>query len=104
MFGADVGSFRLHLAAENKAANGPSGPTPRRCAGSPPLTCSRQASKTRWEQVDTHDVQRWMVHLLGRYSDAYASSQYRALQQFFRWLAAEEELPDPMARLRVRRR
>jgi len=26
--------------------------------------------------------------------------QYRALQQFFRWLAAEDELPDPMARLR----
>ncbi len=23
----------------------------------------------------------------------------RALQQFFKWLAAEDELPDPMARL-----
>jgi site-specific recombinase XerD len=39
-----------------------------------------------------------MVWLLGLYSDAYASNQYRALQQFFKWLA-EEELPDPMARL-----
>ncbi len=27
---------------------------------------------------------------------AYASNQYRALQQFFKWLAAEDELPDPM--------
>ncbi|MGH3258347.1 MAG: hypothetical protein ACRDOU_23640 [Streptosporangiaceae bacterium] len=35
--------------------------------------------------------------LLARYSDAYASNQYRALQQFFRWLAEEEQLPDRMA-------
>jgi integrase len=26
-----------------------------------------------------------------------ASNQYRALQQFFKWLAAEEEIPDPTA-------
>jgi site-specific recombinase XerD len=48
-------------------------------------------------------VQRWLVHLLARYSDAYASNQYRALQQFFRWLAEEEQIPDPMARLRAPR-
>jgi integrase/recombinase XerD len=46
-------------------------------------------------------VQRWLVHLLTRYSDGYASNQYRALQQFFRWLAEEEQIPDPMARLRA---
>jgi integrase/recombinase XerD len=46
-------------------------------------------------------VQRWLVHLLTRYSDAYASNQFRALQQFFRWLAEEEQLPDPMTRLRA---
>jgi site-specific recombinase XerD len=40
-----------------------------------------------------------MVRLLGRYSQAYASNQYRALQQFFKWLAEEDESPDPMARL-----
>ena len=32
-------------------------------------------------------------------STAYASNQYRALQQFFKWLAAEDQLPDPMAGL-----
>ncbi len=37
-----------------------------------------------------------MTWLLDRYSDAYASNQYRALQQFFKWLAAEDQLPDPM--------
>jgi hypothetical protein len=57
--------------------------------------------RTRWEQVDGRDVQRWLVQLLGRYSDAYASNQYRALRQFFRSLAEEEQLPDPMARLRA---
>jgi hypothetical protein len=36
-----------------------------------------RTSRTRWEQVDGHDVQRWLVHLLTRYSDAYASNQYR---------------------------
>ena len=51
-----------------------------------------------WEQVSRQDVQQWMVRLLGRYTSAYASNQYRALQQFFRWLvAAEDEIPDPMA-------
>ena len=40
-----------------------------------------------------------MAWLLGRYSDAYAGNQYRALQQFFKWLPAEEDLPDPMAGL-----
>ena len=60
----------------------------------------RQASCTRWEQVGRKDVQRWIVWLLERYSSAYASNQYRALQQFFRWLAAEEELPDPMDGMR----
>ena len=40
-----------------------------------------------------------MAWLLDRYSSAYASNQYRALQQFFKWLAAEDELPDPMAGL-----
>ena len=58
-----------------------------------------QAGKTSWEQAGRRDVQEWMAWLLGKYSDAYAGNQYRALQQFFKWLAAEEDLPDPMAGL-----
>ena len=42
-----------------------------------------------------------MQLLLHRYSGAYASIQFRALRQFFEWRAAEEQLPDPMARLRA---
>ena len=60
-----------------------------------------RTSCTRWEQVSGHDVRRWLVHLLTLYSDAYARNQFRALQQFFRWLAGEEQLPDPMTRLRA---
>lgn len=58
-----------------------------------------EAGKTRWEQADRRDAQEWMAWLLGRYSGAFASNQYRALQQFFKWLSAEEGLPDPMAGL-----
>jgi site-specific recombinase XerD len=59
-----------------------------------------RTSHTRWDQVSSHDLQRWLVQLLTRYSDAYASNQFRALQQFFRWLAIEEKLPNPMTGLR----
>ena len=61
----------------------------------------RETGKTRWEQVDAQDVQRWTARLLGGYSAAYARQQYRSLRQFFLWLAAEEEIPDPMAGLRA---
>jgi site-specific recombinase XerD len=99
VFGAGVASFRLHLAAENKAERTIKTYTEAvRWFAAAHLLC--ETSKTRWEQVDAQDVRRWMVWLLGQYSDAYAYQQYRALQQFFRWLSAEEELPDPMARLR----
>ena len=97
---ADIGSFRLHLAAEGKSARtvqGYTGAVRWFAAG----YLLGQAGKTRWEQADGHDVQRWMVQLLDRYSSAYASIQFRALRQFFKWLAAEDELPDPMARLRA---
>jgi integrase/recombinase XerD len=50
--------------------------------------------------VTAQDVQRWTVRLLALYSDAYARTQFRGLQQFFRWLAAEDSIADPMTRLR----
>jgi hypothetical protein len=48
---------------------------------------------TRWNEVEGHDVRRWVVWLLGRCSDTYASNQYRALQQFFKWLAERNNSP-----------
>jgi hypothetical protein len=94
-FAPEIGSFRLHLAAEGKAPK-----TVRTYTEAVQWFAAAhlipRTSRTRWDEVDGHDVQRWLVHLLTRYSDAYASNQFRALQQFFRWLAEEEQLPDPM--------
>jgi site-specific recombinase XerD len=33
------------------------------------------------------------------YADGYVNNQYRALQQFFKWHSAEEDLPNPFAKL-----
>jgi integrase len=97
-FWPEIGSFRLHLAAEGKAAK-----TVRTYTEAVQWFAAAhlipRTACTRWDQVEGHDVQRWMVWLLGLYSDTYASNQYRALQQFFKWLAEEEQLPDPMARM-----
>ena len=91
MLQAEISSFALHLAAGNKSAK----------------TIRTYTEAVQWfaaahlpgqasrEQVDGHDIQQWMSWLLDRYSSAYASNQYRALQQFYGWLAAEDELPDP---------
>jgi site-specific recombinase XerD len=98
-FAADVASFRLHLAAENKAPG-----TVQTYAEAALWFAAghllRETDKASWHQVEAQDIQRWTVRLLSLYSDAYARNQFRALQQFFRWLAAEDGIGDPMARLR----
>jgi site-specific recombinase XerD len=94
----EIRSFRLHLAAQGKSAK-----TIRTYSEAAAWFAAahllRRARKSTWRQADRRDVQQWMAWLLGRSSDSYASNQYRALRQFFRWLAAEDELPDPMAGL-----
>jgi site-specific recombinase XerD len=98
-FQPEISSFRLHLAAEGKAAK-----TVRTYTDAVQWFAAaylrREGNRTRWEGVRKRDVQEWVAWLLGRYSAAYASNQYRSLQQFFRWLAVEEEIPDPMAGLK----
>jgi site-specific recombinase XerD len=99
MFQPEISSFRLHLAAEGKAAK-----TVRTYTEAVQWFAAaylrREGNRTGWEEVGKREVQEWVAWLLGRYSAAYASNQYRALQQFFRWLAVEEEVPDPMAGLK----
>ena len=77
VFQGEICSFRLHLAAEGKEAK-----TVRTYTDAVAWFVAAhlipRTSRTRWEQVDAHDVQRWLAHLLTRYSDAYASNQYRA--------------------------
>jgi len=80
-FQPEISSFRLALAAEAKAAK-----TVRMYTEAVQWFAAAhlipQTSRTRWEQVTGQDVQWWMVWLLSRYSESYASNQYRALQQF----------------------
>jgi len=95
IFQAEMSSFALRLAAEGKAAK--TIQTYTEAVQWFAATCLPGLAD--WEQVSSQDVQRWMVWLLDRYSSAYASNQYRALQQFFKWLAAEDQLPDPVAGL-----
>ena len=72
-FAADVASFGLHLAAENKAAG-----TIRIYTEAPLWFAAayllRETGKTRWGQVDSQDVQWWVVWLLGSYSERTPSS------------------------------
>ena len=95
----EISSFRLHLAAGGKAAR-----TVRTYAEAvqwfAAACLAREAGRAAWRDVRRQDVQGWIAWLLGRYSAAYASNQFRALQQFFRWLAAEDEIADPVAGLR----
>ena len=90
----EISSFALRLAAEGKAAK-----TIRTYTEAVQWFAARLPGRASWEHVDRQDIQQWMAWLLDRYSSAYASNQYRALQQFFKWLAAEDELPDPMTGL-----
>jgi len=97
-FEGAIGSFRLNLAAEGKSPK-----TVRMYTEAVQWFAAahllREACRADWDEVDGQDIRRWIAWLLSRYSDSYASNQYRALQQFFRWWAGEEELPDPMAKL-----
>jgi site-specific recombinase XerD len=99
-FEAEVESFLLHLAAEGKAARTVRTYTEavRWFAAAHLL---RETGKTRWEQVDRRDLQRWSVWLLAEYSTAYASNQFRAVRRFLKWLAIEEGRPDPTAGMRA---
>jgi site-specific recombinase XerD len=98
----EISSFRLHLAAGGKAAK-----TIRNYVEAVRWFAAARLLAdtcwTRWEQVTWQDIERWMVQLPGRYSQAYASNQYRALQQFFKWLAEEDEFAGPPGTPRKRR-
>src|SRR5512142_1906383 len=75
---AEISSFALRLAAEGKAAK-----TIRTYTEAVQwFAAACLPGQADWEQVSSRDIQRWMAQLLSRYSSAYASNQYRALQQF----------------------
>ena len=57
--------------------------------------------------VDKTVIERYIVWLAETprtngqpYADGYVNNQYRALQQFFRWFAEEEDVPNPFGRMK----
>ena len=91
IFQAEISSFALRLAAEGKAAKTIQTYT----EAVQWFAATHLPGRASWEHVDRQDIPKGMTWLL----DRYTSNQYRALQQFFKWLAAEDELPDPMTGL-----
>jgi site-specific recombinase XerD len=94
-----ISSFRLHLNAEGKSPK-----TVRTYVEAVQWFAAAylrpKTDRADWSEVRDEDVQEWLVYLLDHYSDSYANNQYRALQQFFKWYSEEEELPNPMARMK----
>src|SRR5437588_12755324 len=95
IFQAEISSFGLRLAAEGKAAK-----TIRTYTEAAQWFAAawlmEHNDRATWSEVDGQDIQLWVVHLLGRYSSAYVSNQFRGLQQSFKWLPAAAERPDPL--------
>jgi hypothetical protein len=73
VFQAEIGSFALYLAAEGKSPRTVRTYT-EAAAWFAAAWLAGRTECTGWEQVGKQDVQEWMVHLLARYSPAYASN------------------------------
>lgn len=68
------------------------------------LECLRSyesfAGPTEWTEVNPPEIQAFLAHVLDTRSSATANIRYVGLQQWFKWLTAEEEIAvDPMARI-----
>lgn len=99
-FDPEIASFRRYLRSENKSDN-----TIRiytdaaarfaRWLGDQSADGEVSAA-TCWQEVSADHIRGWMIALLDSASDGYANNQYRSVQQFFRWYAVEEDVPNPM--------
>jgi site-specific recombinase XerD len=94
-FGAEITSFRRRLRSENKADN-----TIRIYTDAAERFANWLSSQEEipesWEDVGKNHIQDWMVSLLDSQAPGYANNQFRSIQQFWKWWAAEEDLPNPM--------
>src|SRR6184192_3695292 len=50
-----------------------------------------------WSAVRPEHVRDFIITILDTRSAGYANNLFRALQQFWKWYAAEHEVPNPMA-------
>lgn len=60
----------------------------------------RAQNITSWEDVTKTTIRTHIATILQERSSAYANNQFRALQQFFKFLEAEEDISNPMQGLK----
>lgn len=100
-----VDSFNLHLRAEGKSTNTVSVYT---LAARLLARWTAGTGRRGLDSLTPNDVKAYLVWMRetarkrdgNPYAPGYVNNQYRAIQQFFRWLAAEEDVPTPMGGMR----
>lgn len=94
-----LGSWELHLRAERKA---PKTLEAYLSAGSQLADFLRSSGmSTQVHAIKREHIESWMVHLLEKRAPATANQRYRSVQQLFKWLTEEGEIPlSPMANMK----
>lgn len=87
---AMIRDFSLYLAAEGKK------PHTITIYTKAAIWLQREQGITDWTSVSKSAIRNHMSMLNARYSPAYASNQFRALSQFFKYLENEEDIRNPM--------
>lgn len=90
----EITSFRRYLRAANKSER-----TVSIYTGAAEKFAAWLAEHTDcagWLDVEKRDIESFTIDVLKTRSAGYASNLHRALQQFFKWWAAEEEMPNVM--------
>jgi site-specific recombinase XerD len=94
-----IGSWRLHLNAERKAPK--TVRTYLEAATQLTQFLAEKGMPTNAADIHREHVESFIVHLIETNSPATALNRYSALQQLFKWLAEEGEIPEsPMARMK----
>jgi site-specific recombinase XerD len=89
-----IRDFALALAAEGKK------PKTVRTYTDAAAWLQRTQELEDWSAVRKANIRAHIALILGEHSPAYASNQFRALQQFFRFLENEEDIKNPMTGLK----
>jgi integrase/recombinase XerD len=100
VFGPWITSFVIHLKSEQKSPS-----TVRGYADAAVRMAGWLLAATDvrdWADVGVDHIKRYRVHMAEgvAYSLGHQANQHRNLQQFFKWYAAEEQVPNPFLGLR----
>lgn len=94
-----LSSWELHLRSERKAPKTLEAYTSAGVQLADFLLSSGMPSQVH--AIKREHIEAWIVHLLETRSPATANQRYRSIQQLFKWLAEEGEIPDsPMTNMK----